>query len=112
MAGRPSRRVPGRATTSCRPWLKEIADLMPSYMSCVSTGAADAARIRQKIRDVLYRNAGSAVWRDIAEACQEIDAAPAVGGSWRNSDECVVFGVQRSTCGGEAVCRSTRSGGL
>ena len=37
--------------------------------------------IRQQIRDVLYKNAGSVVWHGIAEACQEIDAAPAVAGS-------------------------------
>ena len=37
--------------------------------------------IRQQIRDVLYRNAGSSVWHGIAEACQEINAAPAVAGS-------------------------------
>ena len=30
---------------------------------------------------MLYKNAGSVVWHGIAEACQEIDAAPAVAGS-------------------------------
>jgi hypothetical protein len=50
------------------------------HVLCEHRGRERRQEIRQQIRDVLYRNAGSAVWHGIAEACQEIDAAPAVAG--------------------------------